>query len=226
MHRWHQLPHCVRLSEIPHVPDGGSITLLLQQQQPSSQTLFRHIALKQQSLKYINTPGAVGHHKCRTGPPVAVFAHYTHCKQFDSCCYICTSQHEQTWTWIFSLMTHFMGPVQWPWTSANVNDALRVSGHRLAKREAHYSQRSFFIPPTILPLFVTGYTDHTNYNVIIIRGWWWWLLDRAVEHVLRNELLGESAQPSDPDQCRQKHGWVFVLIYLWNVLKYKNLDLI
>lgn len=136
----------VRLSEIPHVPNGGSITLLLQQQQPSSQTLFRHIALKQQSLKYINTPGAVGHHKCRTGPPVAVFAHYTHCKQFDSCCYICTSQHEQTWTWIFSLMTHFMGPVQWPWTSANVNDALRVSGHRLAKREAHYSQRSFLSP--------------------------------------------------------------------------------
>lgn len=29
--------------------------------------------------------------------PVAVFAHYTHYKQFDSCCYTCIFHHEQRW---------------------------------------------------------------------------------------------------------------------------------
>lgn len=72
-------------------------------------------------------------------------------------------------------MTRVKHRARWPRTGANVNDALSVSGHHLAKGAgAHYSARtlrppSALRPPQSLPL-VTDRVDHTNNDVIIIRG--------------------------------------------------------
>lgn len=98
-------------------------------------------------------------------PPVAMFAHYTHYKQFHSCCYMCIFQHERRWCEIMPLMTHFKHSVQWPRTSTNVNDALSVSRHHLAKGEPHYSVRTEAL---VFPLSVLAS------NIITLRDWLCW----------------------------------------------------
>lgn len=75
-------------------------------------------------------------------PPVAVFAHYTHYKQFDSCCYICIFQQFKDDVNTLPLMTHLKHSVQWPRTSSNVNDAFKCKRASFGQREAHYSVKT------------------------------------------------------------------------------------
>lgn len=60
---------------------------------------------------------------------------HTHYKQFDSCCCIVSSNMNRDDGNILPVMTHLKQSVLWPRTSTNVNDALSVSGHHLAKGE-------------------------------------------------------------------------------------------
>lgn len=67
-------------------------------------------------------------------PPVAVFAHYTHITSnlTHAATFVSSNMNREDGN-ILSLMTHLKLSVQWPRTSTNVNDALSVSGHHLAK---------------------------------------------------------------------------------------------
>lgn len=118
------------METVPCVPDGGSITPLLQQH--PSETLLCHIALAHSSCPYIHLH--TQSYMTKYSPPSG------------SICTLHTLQavwlvllHLYCPTWaqmmgkILSPTSHLKHSVRWPRTSANVNDVLSASRHQSAK---------------------------------------------------------------------------------------------
>lgn len=167
---------------VPCVPDGGSITPLLQQH--PSETLLCHIALAHSSCPYIHLH--TQSYMTKYSPPSG------------SICTLHTLQaiwlvllhlYRPTWAQmmgnILSLTTHLKHSVRWPSTNANVNDALSASGHQLAKgagggwsiiQEKKLEASRFLlaaltsniITPCVQPGSSCEQRCHHNYGVIIM----------------------------------------------------------